>query len=51
MVTQNENIERYDQEKFNKEESPNTSSNFASVPRRSTCIKKAMDRYGAVSYK
>ena len=47
---QNENIEGNDREKINKEESPNINSDVAPVPRRSTRIRKAVDRYGAVPY-
>ena len=32
------------------EESPNINSDVAPVPRRSTRIRKAVDRYGAVPY-
>ena len=45
---QNESIERHDQEKIIKEESPNINFDVTPVPRRSTHIRKAVDRYGAV---
>ena len=47
---QNESIERDDQEKIIQEESLNINSDITSVPRRSTRIRKAVDRYGAISY-
>ena len=45
---QNESIKRHDQEKIIGEESPNINSDVTPVPRRSTCIRKAVDRYGAI---
>ena len=47
---QNESIERDDQEKIMQEESQNINSDITSVPRRSTSIRKAVDRYGAIPY-
>ena len=47
---QNESIERHDQKEIIGEEAPNINSNVTPVPRRSTRIRKAVDRYGAVPY-
>ena len=47
---QNESIKRHDQEKIIGEESRNINSDVTPVPRRSTCIRKAVNRYGAVPY-
>ena len=47
---QNESIERHDQEEIIGEEAPNINSDVNPVPRRSTRIRKAVDRYGAVPY-
>ena len=48
---QNESIERHDQEEIIVgEEAPNINSDVNPVPRRSTRIRKAVDRYGAVPY-
>ena len=47
---QNESIERDDQDKIIEEESPNSNSDVTPVPKRSTRLRKAMDRYGAVPY-
>ena len=47
---QNESIERDDQEKIIEEESPNINSGVTPVPRRSTPIRKPVDRYRAVPY-
>ena len=45
-----ESIKRDDQDKIIEEESPNIDFDVTPVPRRSTRIRKAMDRYGAVPY-
>ena len=47
---QNESIEHDDQEKIIEEESPYINFDVTPVPRRSTRIKKAVDRYGTVRY-
>ena len=47
---QNESIERHDQEKIIEEKSPNLNSDVTPVRRRSTRIRKAVDRYGTVPY-
>ena len=46
----NESIERHDQKKIIGEESRNINSDVTPVSRRSTCIRKAVDRYEAVPY-
>ena len=43
----NKNIERDDQEKINEEESPNTNFDVGPLPRRTTRIRRAVDRYEA----
>ena len=50
MNMQNKSIERHEQEKIIAEESLNINSDVIPVPRRSTRIRKAVDRYGAVPY-
>ena len=49
-IMKTESIKRDDQDKIIEEESPNIDFDVTPVPRRSTRIRKAMDRYGAVPY-
>ena len=47
---QNESIERHDQENIIGEESMDINSDVTPVPRRSTRMRKAVNKYGAVPY-